>query len=365
MQNSPQHTPSAFAQRLASRTQEIRDGFPEPATLTAEARQLLYDALGGMIGHTPLHRIDVESGSTIWAKLESGNPGESHYDRCYLHLLHEMELRGDIIPGETKLLDATSGSAGGSLGWIGRILGYQTQVIIPEELPLARVRALQDTVDEVTISRRHGEYIEGVVQTLREIIKTRANIRLLKEKKLALPNHSRNLSTPAAFESMGREVRAQLPPDVKKLDSVLVMGNGASIKGIEKPLRKRFPQLRVHGVRDAEKSGKITLFGASGADGAGKLPMPFLNPDQYDTVTDVHQSDWLREFEECNKGESEMNTIGRTSAAAFMIAKRLIEKSKERMNILMVVYTHAGRDGDEIVTDPDATYAGNGHWNQK
>ena len=351
--------PSAFLQRQEQKIAHIRRMFPDPQRLTQETRRELYEALKDIIGKTPLRSTDAAYGSKIWITEESENPGESHYDRCFYHLLEHMESDGSIIPNQTTLMEVTSGSAGISFGWICKILGYQSKIVIPDELPPARRRIIEETVDEVIPSGRPGEYLEGAVQTFKTLVKNKQTLAEIKNKKLALPNHSQTPLTPRAFEDIGREVIAALPAHLHLDTFVCAIGNGTTVTGITRGLREQYKNISVHGFQDAKRGNHVTLFGAGGR---GKLPMPFVEPQHYDQVTDLEEADWLPTFEAYNRGKTREDTIGRTSAAALTLANRIIEQRQQAMNILILFYDKADRYGEEIVTDERAVYAGDGHW---
>ena len=73
----------------------------------------VYDSILDTIGRTPvvkLHRIAPEH-VTLYAKVESFNPGGSVKDRLALAIILDAEAKGLLKPGDTNV-EATSGNTG-------------------------------------------------------------------------------------------------------------------------------------------------------------------------------------------------------------------------------------------------------------
>ena len=73
----------------------------------------LYDNILDTIGRTPivkLHRVAPKH-VTLYAKVESFNPGGSVKDRLALAIVLDAERKGLLRPGQT-IVEATSGNTG-------------------------------------------------------------------------------------------------------------------------------------------------------------------------------------------------------------------------------------------------------------
>ncbi|MEM9723925.1 MAG: cysteine synthase A [Pseudomonadota bacterium] len=86
------------------------------------------------VGRTPLIRLRKASeltGCEIWGKAEFLNPGQSVKDRAALSIIRDAEARGELRPGGV-IVEGTAGNTGIGLAVVGRALGYDTVIVIPE-----------------------------------------------------------------------------------------------------------------------------------------------------------------------------------------------------------------------------------------
>ena len=120
---------------------EIKTGLTD-GDVRGLSRADLYARIEKAVGWTGMNRFSLPNGNTLFQKNETGNPTETHYDRCYVHLIKNLELDGKIRPGD-MLLETTSGSAGVSFAWVCKKLGYEAVVFMPAFVPEPRILLLR------------------------------------------------------------------------------------------------------------------------------------------------------------------------------------------------------------------------------
>src|SRR6266511_473444 len=113
-----------------------------PANLIACAR---FAELKHMIGNTPLLAIHFTfrgERRVIYAKAEHINMTGSIKDRMAFHILKKAYQTAQIRPGDT-IGEATSGNTGISFAAIGRALGHQVVIFMPDWMSQERVALIQ------------------------------------------------------------------------------------------------------------------------------------------------------------------------------------------------------------------------------
>ena len=116
-------------------------------------RPVLVDSILGLIGHTPLVRLDriaravhgrsAAKAATLWAKCEMANPGGSVKDRIALAMIEAAERAGKIRPGESTLVEPTSGNTGIGLAMVAAAKGYKLILTMPDDYSLERRKLVQ------------------------------------------------------------------------------------------------------------------------------------------------------------------------------------------------------------------------------
>ena len=113
------------------------------------------DSISDYIGNTPLVRLskitrDVKP--SIYAKLELKNLGGSVKDRCALAMIEKAEEAGILKPGQSTVVEATSGNTGIGLALLCASKGYKLVITIPEKMSAENKALLRAYGAEVIIT---------------------------------------------------------------------------------------------------------------------------------------------------------------------------------------------------------------------
>nr|KIR83946.1 cysteine synthase A [Cryptococcus tetragattii IND107] len=117
---------------------------PRPIELRSDE---IVPGVTGLIGNTPLIRINSLSdalGVEILGKAEFLNPGGSVKDRVALQIIEDAEAQGLLYPNTGSVLfEGTVGSTGISLATVGKAKGYESCIIMPDDVAIEKVQILE------------------------------------------------------------------------------------------------------------------------------------------------------------------------------------------------------------------------------
>ena len=104
---------------------------------------LIANSMTELIGRTPCVRLnkfarDEHVVANIILKLESQNACSSVKDRLGKALIEGAEGRGEITPGETILVEPTSGNTGIGMAMVAASKGYQIILVMPNTMSMER-----------------------------------------------------------------------------------------------------------------------------------------------------------------------------------------------------------------------------------
>src|SRR5690606_37920222 len=136
-------------------------------------RPTLVDNILGLIGNTPLVRInrvapDPRTAAAVWGKCEMMNPGGSVKDRIALAMIEAAERAGQIRPGESTLVEPTSGNTGIGLALVSAVKGYRLILTMPESMSLERRNLLRAYGAEIVLTPE-DRTMEGAVSLANEL----------------------------------------------------------------------------------------------------------------------------------------------------------------------------------------------------
>ncbi len=132
----------------------------------------IHDSILETIGRTPvvrLHRISPAN-VTLFAKVESFNPGGSVKDRLAMALILDAESKGLLKPGDT-VIEATSGNTGVALAMVCAARGYKFVAVMSETFSMERRKLIRAYGAKVILTAA-AERGTGMVRRAEELAKT-------------------------------------------------------------------------------------------------------------------------------------------------------------------------------------------------
>ena len=131
----------------------------------------IHDSILDTIGHTPVVRLKriAPANVSLYAKVESFNPGGSVKDRLAIAIILDAEARGLLKPGDT-VIEATSGNTGVAMAMVCAARGYKFVAVMTETFSIER-RKLMRAYGARVILTAAAERGTGMVRRAEELAK--------------------------------------------------------------------------------------------------------------------------------------------------------------------------------------------------
>ena len=201
-----------------------------------------------IIGNSPLLLINFRyrgEPRIIYAKIEQFNITGSIKDRMALYILQRAYETGQIKPGDT-IVEATSGNTGIAMAAIGKALGHNVKIIMPDWMSKERVDIIRSLgASIIHVSKEQGGFL-GSIRMTEEIADSEPNIFLPRQ----FANHA-NAEAHAA--TTGPELWWQLDShDIVPDAFVAGVGTGGTVMGVGKYLKTMNPYVKIHPLEPSE-----------------------------------------------------------------------------------------------------------------
>ncbi len=306
----------------------------------------VFDSILGTIGNTPLVRLNKiasEIEATVYAKVETFNPGHSIKDRMALKMIEDAEQAGLLKPGGT-IIEGTSGNTGMGLAIAAIVKGYKCIFTTTDKQSQEKIDALRAFGAEVQVCPTDVD-----PEDPRSYYSVSA--RLEKETPNAWKaNQYDNLSNSQAhYESTGPEIWEQTEG---KIDHLLVgVGTGGTITGTARYLKEKNPAIKVWGIDTYgsifKKYKETGVFDKKEiypyvTEGIGEDFLPknvdFSVVDHFEKVTDRDAAIFTREIV-----RQEGIWVGNSAGAAIAGLLQLKDRFKKGEIAVVIFHDHGTR----------------------
>ena len=287
--------------------------------------------ISDLIGSTPLVKLQAlsnDSGATILGKLESFNPGGSVKDRIGLSMIAAAEKAGQITPGQSTLIEPTSGNTGIALAMVAAARGYHLILTMPDTMTLAR-RALLKAYGAELVLTPGAKGMPGAIARAKEL--------LAEHPGAFMPQQFENAANPQIHrETTAEEVWRDTDG---KVDIFLAaVGTGGTVTGVGESLRQRKPGVQIYAAEPADSP--VLSGGQPGphkiqGTGAGFVP-EVLNTKIYNDVITVTNDDAIETARRLARDEGILVGIsaGANAWAAWEVGRRPENRGKVIVTVL-------------------------------
>jgi cystathionine beta-synthase len=314
----------------------------------------VYNNILETIGNTPLvklNKVVSDLPCTVYAKVETFNPGNSIKDRMALKMLEAAEAEGKIKPGGT-IIEGTSGNTGMGLAMAAIIKGYKCIFTTTDKQSKEKVDILKALGAEVIVCPTNVEPEDprSYYQVSRRLNKEVPNSWYV--------NQYDNLANRQAhYEQTGPEIWEQTEGKVTHV--VIAAGTGGTVVGTGKYLKEKNPNVQVWAI-DTYGSLLKKWFDTGEID-MGEVH-PYISegfgedfvPENYDRnaidlfekVTDKDGAVMARRIT-----KEEGIFVGYSSGSVIAGLKQLKDKLKKDDVVVVIFHDHGSRYVGKIYND--------------
>ncbi|GHE46764.1 PLP-dependent cysteine synthase family protein [Sphingobacterium griseoflavum] len=242
-----------------------------------------------LVGNTPMLELQYSyrgKKGQIYVKCENYNLTGSIKDRMALYILYKAYMNCTIRPTD-MIVEATSGNTGIAFSAIGKALGHQVKIIMPNWLSKERMDIIKSMgADIQLVSKEEGGFLGSI----------RLSEELAAQGGVFLPRQFENQYNAEAHElTTGKEIAEQLATVGKTADAFVAgVGTGGTVMGVGNYLRGINPAVKIHPLEPAESPTLTTGYkvGSHRIQGISDEFIPaIVKLDQLDEVIQASDGD--------------------------------------------------------------------------
>jgi cysteine synthase len=197
---------------------------------------MIHDSILDTIGRTPVVRLQriAPSGVTLFAKVESFNPGGSVKDRLAIAIILDAEAKGLLKPGDT-VVEATSGNTGVALAMVCAARGYKFVATMSETFSIERRKLIRAYGGKVILTPA-AERGSGMVRKAEELAKRHGWFLARQFENPANPAYHRQTTAAEILRDFAG----------RRLDHFVTgWGTGGTLTGVGEVLKVARPEVKV------------------------------------------------------------------------------------------------------------------------
>ena len=285
-------------------------------------------------GNTPLVYIEsasLETGATLYGKIEFFNPAGSVKDRIGLAMIEDGLKTGKINSG-TTIVEPTSGNTGIALAFVARVKGLKLVLTMPETMSIER-RQLLKHLGATLVLTQGSKGMKGAIAEAQKIVKETPNA--------FMPDQ---FSNPANPEIHRQTTAMEIWKDTQgKIDIFVAgVGTGGTITGVSEVLKQKNPKVKSIAVEPADSpvlSGGLPGPHKIQGIGAGFIPGN-LNVDILDEIVTIKNEDAFQGAKDLALNEGIL--CGISSGAAFHAAKIVASRPENKGKTIVFIVCDTG-----------------------
>ena len=300
----------------------------------------------GAIGHTPLIRLNrVTKGvkATVYAKVETFNPGNSIKDRMALKMIEDAEKAGLLKPGGT-IIEGTSGNTGMGLAITAIVKGYKCIFTTTDKQSSEKVDALRAFGAEVIVCPTDVD-----PEDPRSYYSVSSRLERETPNSWKANQYDNPSNAQAHYETTGPELWEQTGG---KIDHLIVgVGTGGTLSGTARYLKERNPNMKAWGIdtygsvfkkyKETKVFDKHEIYPYV-TEGIGEDFLPenvdFSLIEAFEKDTDRDAAIWTREIV-----RQEGIWVGNSAGSAIAGLLQLKEHFQEGETVVVIFHDHGTR----------------------